>query len=1060
MKFTHLHTHSHYSLLDGLAKIDELLDTCQSLGMDSLALTDHGNMYGAVEFYKKAKEKNIKPIIGCEVYVAPRTRHDRQPRVDDRPGHLVLLVKNETGYRNLVRLVTKSFLDGFYYKPRVDKELLKEHHEGLIASSACLAGELPRLIKRGKPQAAEKRALIYRDIFGPGNFYLELQCHPHIPEQAKINQILVEISRKNNIPLIATNDIHYVHPEDAEAQDVLMSVQMDKKTDDESRLSMKGEDFSMKPPKQMIDDFKSTPEAIANTQKIVEACSFEFELCKYEGEMGKLKLPHFEIPGGKKPIIYLRELCQEGLKRRQFETPMKEVLARLEHELNMIEKTDFTPYVLITWDFMRWGREKNIVSGPGRGSCVGSLVLYLIGVTDVDPLKYGLFFERWLHPDRNESPDVDLDFADDRRDEVIEYVREKYGQDQVAQIITFGTMAARAAIRDVGRALSMPYSFCDRIAKLIPFGCNLQKALETVPELKTIYQTEAEAERLIDMAKKLEGVVRHASTHACGVVIAPETLDNIIPRQYPSQKESNIVTQYEMHSVGHLGLLKMDFLGLKTLTVIQNTLNQIREDFDQEIDLGSLPLDDEQTLELFRQANTTGVFQMESGGFKRHLKDLKPTKFDDLIAMVALYRPGPMESIPDFIERKHGRKPITYPHPKLEPILKNTYGVITYQEQLLRIVRELGGFNFSEADVFRRAVGKKIKKLLEAQRIKFFEGMAKNSIDEKSRQRIWDLIAPFARYGFNLAHSACYATIAYRTAYLKAHYPTEFMAALMTSEQNDIERISFLVEECKQIGVTVLPPNINESNHDFSRVKDDTIRFGLKVVKNVGHNVVQAIVDERKANGAYQSITDFIERVQTRDLNKKSLESLIKCGALDIFGERNQLLQSLDQLLSLARETQKAKDQGQINLFGEQAPVSIPSFQLAQAQPVGKRERLRWEKELLGLYVSEHPLTRWEDKIRKVVSQCSDLTIDQVGQLVKTGGIVTRVKKINTRRGDPMAFAEIEDLTGRIETVVFPGTLAQTADAWQEDKIILVKGKLDNRDGNLKILCEGVKILE
>jgi len=1061
MKFTHLHVHSHYSLLDGLAKIDQLLDACQELKMPSIALTDHGNMYGAVEFYQKAKKRGIRPIIGCEIYIAPHGMDQRRPNIDNKPHHLVILVKNKEGYRNLVQLTTKAYLEGFYYKPRIDKELLRKHSAGLIASSACLSGEIPKAVINGKAEEAAKLTLEYQDIFGPGNFYLELQHHPGLEHQKLVNQTLIKISHQHKIPLIATNDVHYTKPEDAEAQDVLVGIQTDKRLSDETRQTMRHDDFSLRPIEQMVKDFKEVPEAISNTQKIVEQCNFEFEL-------GKIQLPYFEVPGGQEPNEYLKQLCQAGLKERQFETPLQQVLERLDYELGVINKTGFASYFLIVADFVNWAKSKNIVVGPGRGSAAGSLVAYLLKITDIDPLKYNLLFERFLNPERISMPDIDLDFADNRREEVIDYVRRKYGQNHVAQIITFGTMAARAAVRDVGRVLDYSYNFCDQVAKMIPFGSTLDKAVYQSPELHSAYESDDNTKRLIDMAMKLEGVARHASTHAAGVVITKQNINHSVPCQHPTQDDQTVVTQYEMHAIEDLGLLKMDFLGLRTLTVIQNTLNQIKEQTGQEINLANLPLDDRRTFQLFRTANTTGVFQLESGGMKKNLKELRPNQFEDIIAMVALYRPGPMEFIPEFIARKHGYKKVKYLHPSLKPILKNTYGVMVYQEQLMRMARELAGFTPSEADVLRKAVGKKIKKLLDEQKEKMITGMANNDIDQRTASQIWHMVEPFAQYGFNAAHATCYALIGYQTAYLKAHYPTEFMAALMTSEQNDIERIAFLVDECRQMKINVLPPNVNQSDQDFSKATSQTIHFGLNAIKNVGRQVVESIVRERKENGPFKSIADFIERISAKggsasggqDLNKKSLESLTKCGALDEFGERNQLLASLDQMLGLAHETQRAKQNGQVSLFAGQTTDNLPSLKLAEAQPVSKKDYLSWEKELLGLYLSEHPLKDYQKRLVKLASSCQNLSREQVGRRVKIGGIINKIQKVNTRAGQLMLFVEVEDMTGRIETLVFPNTLEQTATAWQEEKVVLVSGRLSDRDGNLKILCDSVKVLK
>lgn len=1053
MKFTHLHVHSHYSLLDGLAKIGQILDTCQELKMSSIALTDHGSMYGLVEFYREAKKRGMKAILGSEAYITPYSMHQKRPNIDIKRHHLILLVKNAEGYRNLVKLTTRAYLDGFYYKPRIDKELLKKHSAGLIGLSACLAGEIPQAIIKGKPEEAEKLALEYQKIFGVGNFYLEIQHHPGLNEQEKINQVIIEIAKKNNIPLVATNDVHYVKAEDTEAQDVLMSIQTDKKVSDRDRITMKADDFSLRSTEQMTKDFKNIPEVIENTQKIVEKCNFEFEL-------DKIHLPHFEVPNGKNPEEYLNELCQKGLKKRKFAEPHKEVLKRLNYELSVIKETGFASYFLIVADFVNWAKENGIVCGPGRGSSPGSIISYLLNITDVDPLKYDLLFERFLNPARISMPDIDLDFADDRRDEVIEYVSKKYGYDHVAQIITFGTMAARAAIRDVGRAMDYPYNFCDQIAKMVPFGSNLEKAIHQSPELHQNYESDENTKQLIDMAMQLEGVARHASTHACGVVITKDPLDQIVPTQHPTQNDENIISQYEMHAIEDLGLLKMDFLGLKTLTIIQNTLNQIKRLFQKKIDLATLPLDDKKTFKLFQEANTTAIFQLESNGMKKNLKDLKPTKFEDIIAMVALYRPGPIEFIPEFIARKHGLKEVEYLHPKLKPILENTYGVMVYQEQLMRIARDLAGFTLSEADILRKAVGKKIRKLLDEQKERMIQGMIKNEISPKIAKRIWQTVEPFAQYGFNKAHATCYALIGYWTAYLKTHYSVEFMAASMTSDQGDIERTAFLINECKRMNIQVLPPNINESNQNFSKASGKAIHFGLNAIKNVGHNVVKAIVEEREKNGNFKSIADFVERVNSKDLNKKSLESLIKCGALDDLNERNQLLFGVEQMLNLARETQKARQNGQTSLFGGESDVAMPSIKLPEVEPVSKKERLSWERELLGLYISEHPLQKYQKQLARTAYPCQGLSKKQVGHRVHVGGIINKIQKINTRTGQPMLFVEIEDMTGRIEVLVFPSVLEQTSTIWQEEKIVLVSGRLSDRDENLKILCDNVKVLE
>ena len=1051
MKFTHLHVHSQYSLLDGLSKIDQLLDYTKELGMDSIALTDHGVMYGAVEFYKKAKEKGIKPIIGCEMYVAQERMQDKRPNIDDKRYHLILLAKNETGYKNLVKLVTKAHLEGFYYKPRIDNELLARHSEGLIASTACLAGRIPRLIIAKKIEEAEKLALQYQEMFGKDSFYLELQDHPHIPEQKTVNEALIAMSKKHNIPLVATNDSHYLRKEDAEAQDVLMLINTGAKTDDPERATIKGGDFSIRGPQEMAEVFKEVPEAIENTQRIAELCNFEFEL-------GKTKLPHYEVPKGKTPEGYLEELAREGLKKRFGENPGKEIIERLDYELSVIKQTGFASYFLIVQDFVNWAKSQRIVVGPGRGSAAGSLVSYLTNITNVDPIKNDLLFERFLNPERISMPDIDLDFTDRRRDEVIGYVASKYGRDKVAQIITFGTMAARAVIRDVGRALQYQYSYCDQVAKMIPFGFSLDDALEKVSEFKDLYEADDQAKRLIDLAKKMEGVARHASTHACGVVISDKSLTDLIPLQYPTQSDESIVTQYEMHAIESLGLLKMDFLGLKNLTIIEDTLSRIyilRNGL--KVDIDSIPTDDEKTYKLLQKAYTTSVFQLESDGMKRYLKELKPTEFEDIVAMVALYRPGPMQFIPEYIARKQKRKQIEYMHPKLKPILEKTQGICIYQEQLMQIARDIAGFTLGEADVLRKAVGKKIAQLLNEQEQKFIEGAEKNGIDRKIAVKLWQWILPFAEYGFNRSHSAAYATIAYQTAYLKAHFPVEFMAAVLTSEKGDVERVALLIGECKRMGIEVLPPDINESLKNFTVVpNEEKIRFGLKAVKNVGENVIDAITEERKLNGKFKSVTDFLKRVNSKDINKKSMESLAKAGAFDQFEERNKLLQNMEKLLEYSRDIHKNKQNGQKGLFDSSANFSS-GITLGPAACATNFEKLSWEKELLGLYVTSHPLDNYKELLKKKASPLENLGSAISKQRIKVGGIISSIKKIITKTGKPMLFVKLEDLTDKAEIVVFPNVIEKNPTAFQENKIVFISGRVDHRDNAPKVIADEVE---
>jgi len=1054
MDFVHLHTHSHYSLLDGLPKIDELVFGAKDQGMSALALTDHGAMYGVIEFYQKAKAEGIKPIIGVEAYVARFGHNMKRAKIDEHPYHLVLIAKNNTGYQNLIKLTTAAHLKGFYYRPRIDFDLLREYSRGLICLTACLQGQIPRLIINNQIEEAEEAIKLYQDIFGQENFYLELQHHPHIEQQAVVNKKLIELAKKFNVPLVATNDIHYLKPEDDEAQDILLCIKTKKKLEDKDRISYIGEDFSMRSKEKMIEDFSDCKEAIKNTVKIADQCNLDLEF-------GKIILPHFEVPEEKNPDDYLKELCQKGLEKRYGKKYDKKIDERLEYELGVIKKTGFAPYFLIVQDFVNWAKNNGIVVGPGRGSAAGSIVAYLTNTTNVDPLKYDLLFERFLNPERISMPDIDMDFADTRRDEVIRYVEQKYGKDHVAQIITFGTMAARAAIRDVGRVLALTYSYCDRVAKLIPMNLSLEKSIETIPELREIYEGDPEGKRLLETAKKLEGVARHASTHACGIVITREPLDKYLPVQYAPQGEQTIITQYSLHPIEDLGLLKMDFLGLKNLTIVENTIYIIEKTEGIKIDIDKIPLDDKKTYQLLRDGQTTGVFQLESSGMRRYLRQLKPTEFEDIIAMVSLYRPGPMNWIPDYISGKHKTKETKYLHPKLKPILEKTHGVVIYQEQVMQIARDLAGFTLGEADVLRKAVGKKIPKLLKEQKSKFITGCVANKIAKETAEKIFDFIEPFAGYGFNRAHAACYAQIAYQTAYLKANHPKAFMASLLTSDQDDIDRVAIEVQESRGMGIQVLPPDINESFSTFTVVVDpetkkifNHLRFGLLAIKNVGENISRKIIDERKENGPYKNLEDFLRRVQTKDLNKKSLESLIKSGALDKFGERNEMLSNIDQLLLYTKSVEKERTNHQSNLFGQLPTQNAPGLRLKKFEPASKKQKLAWEKELLGLYLSAHPMEDHYEIMKNITIPCRDLGNHMVAGRVRVGGIITQIQRVITRNNEAMLFVKIEDMTAALEVLVFPNMLKTNPTLWQEDKIILIEGKLTDKDGVIKIICD------
>lgn len=1068
MKFTHLHTHTHYSLLDGLSKIDELVNRTKELGMDSLAITDHGVMYGVIEFYQKAKKTGIKPIIGCEMYIVDGDMREKQINGDKRYHHLILLAKNNIGYKNLIKLVTAAHLEGFYYKPRIDKQILCKHADGLIGLSACLGGEISQALLANNFQRAERIAKEYEEIFGKGNFYIEIQGHPNLEQQNFVNPKLIKLSTETGIPLVATQDSHYLKSDDSYVHDVLLAVQTNTQVDDKDRLTMKADDFSLQDPQTMIEKFKEIPQAITNTQVIAQMCNVEIE-------MGKVHLPEFSLPENFTADQYLTELCQQGLGKKYKDNHTDNAndiynLAkeRLGFELSVIKETGFASYFLIVWDVVNWAKNQGIIVGPGRGSAAGSIVSYLLNITGVDPLKYDLMFERFLNPQRISMPDIDLDFDDARRGDVLNYVAQKYGKDHFAQIITFGTMAARGSIRDAGRALGFSYEFCDRLAKMVPFNPNqnekhgwLAKCLHDVGELKQAYDSNVDVQKVINAAMRLEGVARHYSTHACAVVITPKELTEYLPLQRAAQGD-DIITQYEMHAVESLGLLKMDFLGLSNLTIIKNTIKMVEKIRGEKINIENLPLDDKKTFALFKEARTTGVFQLESSGMKRYLKELKPTELEDIIAMISLYRPGPMELIPEYVARKHGKKKIEYLHPKLESILKKTYGIMIYQEQLMAAAQALAGFSLPEADILRKAVGKKIRKLLQEQKEKLINGCQKNGVSKQIAEKFWQLVEPFDRYGFNRSHGASYAMIAYQTAYLKSNYPQEFMAALLNSATGDIERTALLIEESETMGIEVLAPDINESMEKFTVVNGNTIRFGLSAIKNVGENIVGLIIVDRENNGNFKNIEEFISRINDRDLNKKSVESLIKCGALDELGERKTFLYNLDTLLNYAKETHRVNNRGQVSLFGgDFESSSLSPLRLKPSEPASNAERLIWEKELLGLFISDHPLKSLQAELRLEggITQIRDIDSSRPmgGDTIKIGGVVTRVQKIVTKTGKLMLFSLLEDLTSKIEVVVFPNVLEKNPEVWQENKVLIVKGKLNDKDGSLKILCDDAK---
>ncbi len=1048
-KFVHLHTHSHFSLLDGLSKIDGIVDKAKSYGMDAVAITDHGNLYGAVEFYKKAKKEGVKAINGIEAYVAPFGRLNKRPKMDELRYHLILLAKNETGWKNLVKLVTSSQTEGFYYKPRIDKEILEELHGGLICISGCSSGEISRFLAAGKTNEAEEAARWYQKVFG-GDFYLELQ--PHTPE---LNQKSIALARRLGIEVVATQDSHYLDLSDRTEHEILLAIQTNNRVTEEERMSLKNYDLHFRSGDEMAEFFKDVPEAIENTLKIADKCTWEFTL-------GKIHLPTFPLPEGKTSMAYLKELVDDRI-GKYYDKVTNEVKNRVEMELGVIEKTGFADYFLIVQDYVNWAKEHGIIVGPGRGSAAGSIISYILGITTLDPLKYELLFERFLNPDRIQAPDIDVDFTDLRRDEVLAYVKEKYGEDRVAQIITFGMMMAKAAVRDVTRALGFPYALGDQIAKLIPFNMNLRESLESTDDLKKIYQANPDAKRIIDSAIKLEGTARHASVHACGVVISPEPLVNFMPLQHAPQSDNAVITQFEGHAVEDLGLLKMDFLGLRNLSIIEETLRVIREIHGTDIDIEHLPLDDEKTFKLFQSAETAGIFQLESSGMRRYLKELRPNQLEDIIVMISLYRPGPMELIPTYIKRKFGKEKVTYLHPKLEPILRSTYGVGVYQEQMMRIARDLAGFTLAEADTLRKAIGKKIKKLLDEQKEKLLNGMIKNGIDEKTANDIWELFPPFARYGFNRSHAACYAMISYETAYLKAHYPIEFAASLLNISGTDVERISSLINETKRLGIKVLPPDVNLSFQRFT-VDGANIRFGLAAVKNVGLHIVEKIIEERSLKGPYEDLSDFLARVQDRDLNKKSLESLIKVGAFDSFNlDRGELLENIDNLIQFNQAAKKSASSNQTSLFSGEKQFS--KIKLKPAKPADKKSILSWEKELLGLYLTDHPVNGHAAKlqsselIKPVRYALSYPPNGDRSPKIILGGVITKTQKIVTKSGQPMLFVTLEDLNNSIELLVFNSLLKTNPDAWQENNVVMVEGCISWKNGDTKFICDRVKEL-
>ncbi|MFB0556314.1 MAG: DNA polymerase III subunit alpha [Dehalococcoidia bacterium] len=1050
-KFTHLHVHTEYSLLDGMCRIPQLIARTKELGMDSLAITDHGAMYGVIDFYLAAKEAGIKPIIGCEVYVAQTDCHSRDAKYKN-PYHLTLLVKDKKGYHNLIQLVTKSHFEGFYYKPRVDKELLKLHRDGLIALSGCTHGELARLILEGSLDEAARTASWYKETFD--DYYLEIQRHP-IPELEQINRELVSLSNKLNIPLVATVDVHYINKKDAPTHELLLCIQTNASIHNEKRLKMAGDFFYLKSPEEVEQLFSDLPQAIENTQCIADMCQLELDFTK-------LHLPKVTPPQGTTADDFLAELCWQGLEKR-YSKPTPQVKKRLSYELEVIQKTRFADYFLVVWDITSFARNRGIHFGV-RGSAAASLALYSLGITDIDPLAYELVFERFLNVERGELPDIDLDFQDDRRDEVLTYVNQKYGTNHVAQIITFGTLGARAALRDTGRALGMPYGQVDQVARLIPseLTITLGRALEESKELNDIYCRDEAVRNLIDSARKLEGLVRHASTHAAGVVISHDPLTEYVPLQLVGKGEQHaVMTQFHMENIARLGLLKMDFLGLSNLTILAKATETVKKKRGISIDLQSIPLNDSKTFKLLASGETKGIFQLEGSGMRRYIEELKPTNFSDIAAMIALYRPGPMEQIPTFIKAKQGVIPVHYPHPALKEILEETYGVIVYQEQVIFIAQALAGYSLGQADIFRKAMGKKIPKVMKKEEKNFIAGANKKGIATELAKEVFSLIEPFAGYAFNKAHSVSYALIAYRGAYLKANYPTEYMTALLNTYWDDMEKVRSAVAECRRLGIQVLAPDINKSQVNFAIREEDgnspAIRFGLAAIKNVGPSPIECILSARRQGGVFKSIEDFCHRVDLRNINKKVLESLIKAGAFDSLGSRGALLKSINRIVSLAQTEQRMKESGQVSMFDLTSPVFVLVPEIKKGEDVSIKQKLDWERELLGVYFSSSPLDSLARSLRAERSNlisCGEISTDMANETVVTAGMVASVRQAYTRDRRPFIVATIEDLNGGIETIVWPGLYENTKELWQEGNILLVNGLVKVRDGRVQLNCQ------
>ncbi|MFA6340732.1 MAG: DNA polymerase III subunit alpha [Candidatus Paceibacterota bacterium] len=1076
-KFIHLHTHSHYSLLNALPKIKALIKTAKEMNMPALALTDAGNMYGTIEFYQTCKKNEIKPIVGVDFYVAARTRNDKQGGIDNRRTRLVLLAKNNAGYKNLIKLVTDSFLVGFYYKPRIDRELMEKHSEDLVCIMPHFSGEVSVALKNNDTEKAKNMIDWYKKTYGKDNFFLEITHHPEIEGQMELKEKIIKIAKETKTELVAAQDVYYLHPEDKAARDTLVQVNSHSDFGDREQRES-NDDFSFISEEKAEEYFKDQPEALENTVKIADMCNLDIVLGK-----DAWVFPKFIVESGLSYDEELKRITYEGISKRGLKQT-KEVTDRVELELKIIKDKGYSQYFLVVADILTFAHKNGIFTNT-RGSVAGSMVSYLTGITNVNPIDYKLPFERFLNPERPSAPDIDMDIADDRRDDLIEYVREKYGKENVAQIGTFGTMMARGSVRDVARAMGFPLPLADRIAKLMPLGAQgrpmtIDKAMADVPELKEIYDNEADAKTIMDMAKKIEGCARHISVHAAGVVIAPSPLTEYVPLQYDQKGDSKIITQYDMNAVGEdgVGLLKFDFLGIKNLSILADAVDRVKKIENMDIDIEAIPLDDKMTFEMLARGETIGLFQLNGSGMTKALKELVPTNIYDINVMVALYRPGPMDNIYEYIARKHGEKPATYMHPKMKEYLDTTFGVLVYQDDLLMTAINVAGYTWGEADKFRKAVGKKIPEEMAKQHIKFVEGCVKNGgMTPKKAEALWDLFEPFQGYGFNKSHGASYGRVAYQTAYMKANFPAIYMSSVLTADSGDVEKIGEFVNDCKKMGIPVLPPSVNESYSDFTVVKTlgasphsigddrDKIRFGLVTIKNFGENIAKTIIHERKANGKFKSLSDFLERIQDRNLNKKSLESLVKSGAMDEFGDRGTLLANIENMLKYNKEV-STRDQNQDSLFGIFDGGKSDNFKMEPAEPATMKEKLAWEKDLLGLYISGHPL----DAYRKVLEK-QPINIKRIKEETKAvqaeidggkpiGGIIEEVRVIMTKNNEPMAFIKIADFTGSIDAVVFPKTYVKYKDSIVVDKCIATVCKVSERNGEISLIIERMKVLE